>query len=325
LELSRLDAPPRVFPTAADRYFLLGIHPLRYVIVHNAIVDAAEQRKWAKLREVPWARYLGRFGDDDLYRLTGDQSGTQVDKLFSWDYARSRTEVHFEVQPIGPMVGDRWVEVDLNDRPLGRQLVRDGPTAVAMALSQPLFHSAPNTVRIRWGYHDPDVSRRPIGRTGSGAPVDLHVVSGGLGWGNQASILVNGLERAPNRRGYNMVAIAPPMGAVLWADVFDTSKATAESTRLAGAIARLPRGTIVAAAVREEASHRLTEEAVGALRSLGAAQDLRSRVRASHLLVGVKGAPPGSALEQSGFILQQATVGTPPDRIGMEIRQFELR
>ena len=41
----------------------------------------------------------------------------------------------------------------------------------------------------------------------------------------------------------------------------------------------------------------LGEEAVAALRSIGATGDLRGKFRWSHAIIGVKGAAPGSALE----------------------------
>src|SRR5262249_35159208 len=160
----------------------------------------------------------------------------------------------------------RWVEVELNGRPLGRQEIGDAGADVRLALDQPLHHSAPNVVAIRWRYRDPAPGPRPpIGRTGAITPVDLHVVRGGLGSGNQASILVDGVERAPNRRVYNVVAIEPATGDLLLADVFDTHASTLESPRLAAALTRLPPGTIVAAAVREDAADKLGEEAVAAL------------------------------------------------------------
>ena len=62
-------------------------------------------------------------------------------------------------------------------------------------------------------------------------------------------------------------------------------------------IARIPQGRIVAVAVRDEASLHLTEEAVNALRLIGATGDLRGCFRCSHAVIGMKGLSPGQALE----------------------------
>jgi hypothetical protein len=90
-------------------------------------------------------------------------------------------------------------------------------------------------------------------------------------------------------------------------------------------IERLPAGTIVAAAVKDEASQELTDRAVAALRSLGGREDIRGRYRVSHLLIGVKGAEPGAAIERSGYTRLTATLGPAPEQVGVETRAFALR
>jgi hypothetical protein len=143
--------------------------------------------------------------------------------------------------------------------------------------------------------------------------------------GNEGAIYVNARQRALNRRGYNLVAIDSASGDVLWSDLFDTFASPAESHRLAEAIARLPEGTIVAAAVKDEASRALTDEAVAALRSLGAQEDIRARYHTSHVLVGVKGASPGTAVEEAGYAKLTATLGYAPGQLSLETRDFTLR
>ncbi|MGC8826959.1 MAG: interleukin-like EMT inducer domain-containing protein, partial [Anaerolineae bacterium] len=59
----------------------------------------------------------------------------------------------------------------------------------------------------------------------------------------------------------------------------------------------VPAGAVVAAAVMDEASMDLSEPAAQALGSIGLAGSVRGRFRWSHAAVGVKGAPPGSAVE----------------------------
>src|SRR5262249_10630774 len=119
--------------------------------------------------------------------------------------------------------------------------------------------------------------------------------------------------------------IDPATGAVRWSDVFDTHGSDRDSQQLADAIARVPDGTIVVAAVRDEASRALTEPAVAALRSIGATQDLPGRYRLSYLVVGVKGAAPGTAIERAAMEPVEVTLGLPPDGVGIELRDFTLR
>src|SRR5262249_48648125 len=186
-------------------------------------------------------------------------------------YARTRTEIAFEVRPIGPDAGTRWIEVMLNGHLLGRQDVGDGWTPVTVPLGKPLYHSAPNVVTIRWRYEHPaGADGRLIGRTGVVAPADLRVVSGGKLDGDRASIQVNGLEYARNRRGYNVAVLDPGSGAVRTVEQFDTFASADASHRLAALIRSLPPGVIVLAAVKDDASGQLTADAVDALRSIGA-------------------------------------------------------
>jgi hypothetical protein len=304
----------------------LGLHPLRYVVVHNALLDNAERVKWRKLETVPWARLVARYGPDDLYRLNGDMTGPFLEKYFSWDYAQDKSTVDFEVRATGPGAQARWIDVDLNGHRLGRQDVGTEWTRVTLPLEGPRHHSAPNTITVDVYYRDSDArAARRIGRTGVTSPVDLQVVSAGMETGNEGSIYVNGHQRAVNLRGYNLVAIDPASGDVLWSDLFDTLVSGAESGRLAEAVGRLPAGTIVAVAVKDEASGALTEEAVAALRSLGGKEDIRGRYRVSHLVVGVKGAVPGTAIEQSGYAKLTATLGFAPGRLGVDLRAFALK
>jgi hypothetical protein len=314
------------FPGPAARRYLLGIHPLRYLVVHNALIDAVERAKWRKLETVPWARLVARYGADDLYRLSGDMTGPFLEKYFSWDYARGKAVADFEARAIGPGAQARWIEIDLNGQRAGRQDLGSDWTHVTLPLAGPRHHSAPNVVTVDFQYRESDArATRHIGRTGTTSPVDLQVVSAGMETGNEGLIYVNARQRAVNLRGYNLVAIAPASGNVLWSDLFDTLVSPGESRRLAEAVGRLRAGTIVVGAVKDEASGALTEEAVAALRSLGGKEDIRGRYRVSHLLVGVKGAAPGTAIERSGYARLTVTLGFAPGQLGVELRAFALR
>ena len=86
----------------------------------------------------------------------------------------------------------------------------------------------------------------------------------------------------------------------------------------------LPPGAIVLGAVKDEASAQLGVDAVAALASLGARGDLRGRYRESHAFIGVKGVPPGSALEALGPRPAEVRVGEPASAFGLELVEFQL-
>jgi hypothetical protein len=94
---------------------------------------------------------------------------------------------------------------------------------------------------------------------------------------------------------------------------------------LADFLAGLPEGTVVIAAVKDEASLRLSEEAAKAWQKVGGQVDLRGCLRCAHALIGVKGTGPGTALEKSGHeplmlrVAQGGEIGTTGVRVPVEL------
>lgn len=131
-------------------------------------------------------------------------------------------------------------------------------------------------------------------RTAYGA-MPLVVQSAGEEVGDFAHIYLGGRDLAPNERGYNVV-VWERSGQVRTA-AFDTHGDATAAQQMAQFLAQVPPDTLVAVAVADEASMHLDEIGVAALRTLGASGDVRGRFRWSHALIGVKGSPPGSALE----------------------------
>jgi len=141
-----------------------------------------------------------------------------------------------------------------------------------------------------------------VGQTGVLSPVNILVKSAGEEVGDFGHIYVDGRNVSPDERGYDVVVLDPASGAVEAKGHFDTFASEEESARLAELLAGTTDGRIVAVAVEDEASLHLTEEAVLALHTIGAREDLRGRFRWAHSVVGVKGAEPGQALEATGVL-----------------------
>jgi len=78
---------------------------------------------------------------------------------------------------------------------------------------------------------------------------------------------------------------------------------------MAAFIGTLPAGTIVAGAVKDDGASALSAAGYRALGELGCSLDIRGRFRASHAFIGVKGAPPGSALEDGLSFQGRVAVG----------------
>jgi hypothetical protein len=272
-------------------------------------------------------RFRGSYGDEDLYEVVPvPEHGTTVERWVSYDLIRANPVLRLGLRPLASLGGaEQWVEVRLNDRPVRRLPLATG-TAAAVALSPPFTVAAPNVVRLRWHYRWPLAlrdERYRVGATGALSPADLRVLSGGQPRVSAGTIEVDGVERSPDRRGYNLVALEPG-GEVLGARAFDTFLDPAAAAGLAAWIAALPPGAIVAGAARDDASRSLDEAAVRALRTVGVSGDLRGRFREAHAFVGVKGAPAGTALEALGDRRIELRVGRPAPAGGFELTAFAL-
>ncbi len=158
---------------------------------------------------------------------------------------------------------------------------------------------------------------RAIGTTGVETPVDIEVHSAGAEGGKFAYVTVEQgrrrVDASAHRRGYNIAVLDPRTGDLLEARGFDTWANPYESQALARFLAGVPEGYLVIAAVQEDGARHLTEEAVQALRSIGAGEDLRGREGQAHAVIGVKGAPPGTALEEVGGPSAYLRLGRNPD------------
>jgi hypothetical protein len=151
----------------------------------------------------------------------------------------------------------------------------------------------------------------PAGSTGVFASASILVRSAGQETGDFGHIYVNGRDVAQDRRGYNLVALSGD-GQVLDSVAFDTHLDAEAGARLAVWVRGLPAGTLVAGAVRDEASMNLGDEAAAALQSLGVQDDLRGHFRWGQAFIGAAGALPGSALEAiDGLRPAQVSLGLP--------------
>jgi len=204
-----------------------------------------------------------------------------------------------------PEEGQRlWVEV--NGQVTGQTEMAAGWMEYRFTLPAEAVREGLNQVWLRFEALYPAgqarLSPRTIGRPGLTSPVNLVVQSAGEEAGDFGHIYVNGRDVAPNERGYNVAVINPQSGAVEQTAAFDTHLDEGASQALADFLDGVPAGYLVAVAAADEVSRSLGQEGVDALRSIGATGDLRGRFRWGHAIIGLKGAPPGTALEASDWM-----------------------
>jgi hypothetical protein len=320
-------APP--FASPAARTALARIYPLRYLVVRDAAGRPGRPPTGGALAELSrgFLRFRGTYGEDDLYEIVSlPERGVLLERVVSYDLAVSRPLLRAALRPARTQDGvEQWVVVTLNRVVLARAAL-DDTTTVSATLTGPLRQAAPPVNAFGHEYHRGPAALGPahrLGRSGPTVPIDAVARSAGQPYGDTASIRTGIGELAPNRRGYNVVAV-DPSGAVKDRAVFDTLGDPAASAALAAWVQSLPAGTIVLGAVKDEASGRLDGEAVQALSLLGVRGDLRGRYRESHAFIGVKGAPAGSAIEAMGPRPVEVRVGNPDAGFGLDLLEFEL-
>ncbi|MEW5717711.1 MAG: interleukin-like EMT inducer domain-containing protein [Chloroflexota bacterium] len=217
----------------------------------------------------------------------------------------SPREVVLALRAFAPMSNQR-VAVQVNGIAAGILAMPSGWGEYALSVKREVWRAGMNEIVLQFDALAPVASVRvgeyAIGATAVASPVSIVARSAGSEVGDFAHSFVNGVDAAKNSRGYNVVVINATTGAVEASAAFDTFASAEESARLAQFIAKIPDGRIAAVAVRDEASRYLSEDAVTALRSIGAREDLRGKFRWSHAIIGVRGAPPGSALESANEI-----------------------
>ncbi len=307
---------------------LQAIFPLRYVLVHRASMTGPERLRWEGFRSAPppGLQFVRSLGPDDVYAVAGTpEVGVELVRYFSTDFVERHPDAAFDVRFRRDPEVRQWLEVSLNERPLAR-VDTDGLHVVR--LPPPYRVADRNELRFRHRYRlahaaVTDWARYRIGRTGVIAPADIVVASAGKEAGDVTSIRLDSEEVSPNRRGYNLVVLDAATGRLLGTDVFDTFRSRDEAVRMARAVESMPVGRIVIGAVRDEASNRLSEAAVQALRALGVAGDLRGKYRQAHAFIGVKGANLGDAVEAFGRGRLSVRVGR--ERPAAMLQSFTLQ
>ena len=138
----------------------------------------------------------------------------------------------------------------------------------------------------------------PVGIAGVTSPVDLHLLSSTGAPSKRDFLRVSDRDVSNHGRGYNLAAIDPRTGVVADVGSFDTWLRIDANKKLADFVSGIPEGYIVAGTINDAGAASLRAEGRNALKELGVTR-FPDRWWA-HAFIGVKGAPPGSAIESLG-------------------------
>ena len=280
-------------------------HP-RYVVVDRAAYTGEAARRLDENlgRDADELKLLARFGARAIYEIVGPSRGTVVLRSYPASMLEDKRSVAVRARVENAPRGRSLLQVWGN----GRLLVTAAASAAANGwLRAPLSASTALglNLEVMADYALPAEGRLALGRTGSLAPVDIGLTV----TPDRTRLQVNGHVWI-GEKGYTVAAIDPD-GRIVGVRTFNTSWSEDESHALAAYLAGLPPRTIVAVASAFDASRSLTADAVSALAGAGLTGDLRGRFRWAHAGIGVRGAPPGSAIESIGESSAACRIGEP--------------
>ncbi|MBN2054382.1 hypothetical protein JW905_05645 [bacterium] len=148
-----------------------------------------------------------------------------------------------------------------------------------------------------------------IGATGVVCPTAILARSGPApGGGFYGDLFIHAENRSPHHAGYNLMAVAPHTGDVILIQTFDTAATGGSGAAMLKWVETLPADTIVAGVAVLDASRHLGREGECALNMLGC-KEMSQPQAPAHAFIGVAGALPGTAEEQSGSGVVFAAVG----------------
>jgi len=266
-------------------------------------------------------RGAGWHDDEVIFGATANWAAATEAELFfplrePGDYHLSLRTAPFSYPDASP----QSVQVILNDQPLGEpQFLSEGWQVIELPLPEEAAQPGLNRLDLRFARVERPRDVLPgdtaIGTTGAATPVDIEVEAAA----DHAYISVYDeagakTDASAGRRGYNVAVLDEGSGRLLDKRGFDTWANEYEAQRLAEFVAQIPDGRIVVVATRGDAGLHLTEEAVAALRSLGAQADLRGAAGQAHAFIGVRRAAAGSALELVAEPNAWLRLGRNPDR-----------
>ncbi|MDW7681230.1 MAG: interleukin-like EMT inducer domain-containing protein, partial [bacterium] len=142
------------------------------------------------------------------------------------------------------------------------------------------------------GYYVSDALQKPAQR------YIFKLLSAGFEDGNFCQIRVNNTNLINGgRRGHNIAVFDTSTGMADGVFFFDTHGSLENADSMATFISTIPEGKLVLVGVRDEGSYRMTEAAHQALESVGSALTRQVGFRDAYVLLGRKGAPPGTVPE----------------------------
>ncbi|HEY4491781.1 MAG TPA: interleukin-like EMT inducer domain-containing protein, partial [Acidobacteriota bacterium] len=314
------------FPTRA------GIRKLYetsdYLILHGDMMGSQEVpeifRRLSDFRDrlEPWKR----FGSDYVYRINVDLRDMVFRRYYTSAALKNHgislqlktAEEHPELQ--------QYVSIVFNDGMLQELPLDSDFQKHTLSIPRESIQRGPNRLTFLYAYKRAKQTdeRYRIGTTDALSPVDLIVESVGSASGSRARIIVNGRNLSKATRGYNIVVLDAQSGKVDASEGFESDAGPRASAEMRKFLERAPRGKIVVVAARGDVSAIADSQTIDALKTIGASGKGLPKQRASHIVIGVKGAGPGQAIEKTSEAEIRQIIGEEIKGLGFRLKDLTL-
>lgn len=321
----------RRLPSERDLTLLREIDRLRYLKINlEWIKDPELKNAWLDFANEtpPGISFVDQFDSSLLFQLENfREPGTRWRRFFAAREAQagSAMKVIVDLPDFDPEIS-QFVDLSIDSKLIDRKTLTAARTELDIVLPQQLPQTMPLAVELQQRYEirpAANDTRYQIGSTGIVLNADLVVESGHATAGDVATITLNGVNVSPRQAGYNLVSIDPQTGEVLRRNAFDIDKRPATKQRLVKFIDSVPPGMLVAVAMRRRGTTAVDTNVFNAFKTLGASNQVNGT--RSHLIVGIKGAASGTAIEQIDRRKVRATVGQDRNNMAMIVTRIKSK
>jgi hypothetical protein len=259
----------------------------------------------------------GWAGNEEIFAATANWAIANEAELFFPVKGPGERRLTLQLAPFAyPEMREQRVHFSLNGQALADDIVlHEGWQTYELRLPEQALQQGLNRLTLHFSHlaqpHQVLPAQYTIGQTGISTPVDLELNSGADFAFITASFGDEAVDLSSHRRGVNVAVLHPESGELLSMKGFDTAANEFEVAALSQFIAAIPAGHIVLVASQgPEATAFFNDETWAALHTLG----LNSEALAPPFsAIGVKDAPPGSALQAAGEGTAYLRLGRNPD------------
>lgn len=259
----------------------------------------------------------GWAGNEEIFAATANWATANGAELFFPVQGPGERRLTLQLAPFSyPGMPEQQVHFSLNEQVINSSAsLHEGWQTYELRLPEEVLRQGLNRLTLHFSHLAQPRQVLPaqsaIGQTGVSTPIDLELNSGAsfafitAGFGDEA------VDLSSHRRGVNLAILHPASGALLSMKGFDTAANEFEAATLSQYIATIPAGHIVLVATQGlEATAFFNDETWAALQTLGLPPEA---LVPPFSAIGIKGAPPGSALQASGEGTAYLRLGHNPD------------